>query len=82
MTSSHVPRKKKSRGAMRALRYSGGSRNRTPLWQWIVGIPAVVLILAAIVAYIYITYFNPRSVPLASPTGTPAPGKSEPPATP
>jgi len=30
-----------------------------PLWQWIVGIPLIVLLFAGILLFVYIAWFNP-----------------------
>src|SRR5437762_1309615 len=37
-----------------------GRRTRTPLWQWIVGVPIVAILLVAIALFGYVRYVNPN----------------------
>ena len=79
MTSSRAPRRRRPHGAMTAMRLSGVRSRRTPLWQWLVGIPLIVLIAAAILAYIYITYVTPRAIPTTTPPAAPPSQPTPPP---
>ena len=57
MSQGRTPRKKHS-----GFFTSGRSRPRnepTPLWQWIVGIPLLMIIAGGIGIFVYINYFHP-----------------------
>lgn len=56
-----APRTSRARkGWLSAAKRPGSRKKATPLWQWIVGIPILVLIGGGILAYVYIAYFHQK----------------------
>jgi hypothetical protein len=57
--TTHKPHKRRARGWMSGMK-KGSAQGRTPLWQWVIGIPLLAIIAIAIASYLYVTYLNPK----------------------
>jgi hypothetical protein len=60
MKTAH--RSKRRRGWLSQMKGSNARAEKTPLWHWILIVPVAALFLAAIVFFVYLSYFNPKLV--------------------
>jgi len=62
MTRAQAHRRRERRGWLSGMKRSGPKNQKTPLWQWVLGVPLVLLVGAGILLFMYFTFFDPDSL--------------------